>query len=409
MRNKRLVLSLLLIGLLAPSFIPPPASADVGMSTSPADQLLLVNANVRERNRWDMADWDDMTVFVRRVLAHVPYAPDIVLLQEVRRQSAELIAVMMGSATGQNYELAVSRGNRYARRTPDGTIVLTETAILMNTTTTAKLGPGGHVTFSYTPEEAAPGSKIRWKKATFAALGEIDGDFGLRVASVHMSRDSTLASTDIARAKKLEWSSQIDQVLTETYPAVPQSVVGGDFNQHRCDDGKPGCEVNPFWQHLIDAGYRDSVRTMVGFGNPIDFIFSSAPVVDATADFNYDPDAAAGTSEFYSDHRFRWALVEQADTTAPLPPTGLRATDWNEKIRVAWAAARDGGTGIANYEVFRAVGEEAFVSLGTTTERHFVDTDVVVGQTYRYYVVAHDGVGLTATSETITEQAAATG
>jgi exonuclease III len=407
MGNKRLALSLLVIGLLAPAFAPAPGAAEVAMSTSPADQLLVVNANVRERNRVDMADWDDMTVFVRRVLADVPYAPDIVLLQEVRRQSAQLIALMMSSATGQNYELAVKRGNRYARKTPDGTIVLTETAILMNTTTTTKLGAGGHATFSYSAEEAAPGSKIRWKKAAYAALGEIDGDFALRVASVHMPRDSTLASEEVARAKKLEWSSQIDQVLALTYPAVPQSVVGGDFNQHRCDDGKPGCQVNPFWQHLIDVGYRDSVRTMVGFGNPIDFIFSGAPVVVATADFSYDPDAAAGTSQFYSDHRFRWALVEQTDTTAPLPPTGVRAEPWNERIRVAWAAARDGGTGIATYEIFRAVGEETFVSIGTTTERHFVDTDVVDGQSYSYYIVAHDGVGFTATSETITEQATA--
>lgn len=372
------------------------------MSSSPADQLLVVNANVRERNRTDMADWDDMTVFVRRVLADVPYAPDIVLLQEVRRQSAQLIALMMGSATGQDYEMAVKRGNRYARVTKDGTIILTETAILMNTTTVAKLGPGGHETFSYTAEEAAPGSKIRWKRATHVALVEIGGEFGLRVASVHMSKDSTLASEDVARAKKLEWSSQIDEILAEIYPTVPHSVVGGDFNQHRCDDGKPGCVVNPFWQHLIDTGYRDSVRTMVGFGNAIDFIFSSAPVVDATADFDYDPGAAQGTPQFYSDHRFRWALVEQNDTTAPLPPTNVRAVPLNGKIRVAWAAARDGGTGIANYEVFRAVGEETFVSLGTTVDRHLVDTDVVEGQSYSYYVVALDGAGLTAASEIVT-------
>ncbi|MDQ3955409.1 MAG: hypothetical protein M3285_07660 [Actinomycetota bacterium] len=405
MRKTRLVTALVLSGLLATAFAPSSSAGPVMLSASPEDQVLVISANLRERTKKDMEIWDDMAVFVRRVVQTVPYAPDVLLLQEVRQQSAQSVALLLGTATDQTYELAVKRGNRYSRRLADGTAVVNETAILINTQTVARIGKGGHETFTYTPEEARPDSLIKWKKGTHAMVGEIGGDFALSLASVHFQKDAALVSPEMALAKKLSWTTQMDDRLVLRYAATDQRVIGGDFNQNRCLDGGPGCTPNPFWQAMNERGYRDSVLAMVGKGNPIDFIFSRAPVIDADFDSEYDPEAAEGTTEFYSDHRFRWALLEQIDTTAPIEPTNLRSDAWRRLIRMVWTQARDGGTGITHYEVFRSTQGNDFVSIGTTTDHRFSDSDVITGETYDYYVVAYDGAGLSATSETITETA----
>lgn len=405
MRKTRLLTSLVLSGLLAPAFVPSSLAGPVTLSPSPEDQVLVISANLRERTKKDMQVWDDMAVFVRRVVQTVPYAPDVLLLQEVRQQSAETVALLMGTATGETYELAVKRGNRYSRRLADGTAVVNETAILINTQTVARIGKGGHETFTYTAEEAKPDTLIKWKKGTHAMVGEIGGDFVLSFASIHFQKDGSLVSPEMALAKKLSWTTQMDDRLAARYTGTEQRVIGGDFNQNRCLDPGPTCTPNPFWQALNERGYRDSVRTIVGRGNPIDFIFSRAPIIDADFDADYDPAAAQGTTEFYSDHRFRWALLEQTDTTAPLPPTSLRSDGLWGPIQLSWSPARDGGTGISYYEVFRSTQGNDFVSIGTTTETLFSDSDVVAGETYRYYVRAYDGVGLLANSKTTSETA----
>lgn len=65
----------------------------------------------------DVEDPTDMRNFVRAIGATVPYdvAPDVVLLQEVRRASAENVADLLGEAYGHSFA-----GRRRPGRAPVG-------------------------------------------------------------------------------------------------------------------------------------------------------------------------------------------------------------------------------------------------------------------------------------------------
>ena len=78
------------------------------------------------------------------------------------------------------------------------------------------------------------------------------------------------------------------------------------------------------------------------------------------------------------------------DTTPPTPPAELVAIPTAGSVRLAWRPSPE--PDVALYGVYRAVGEGAFVRVGTTaaTNTVFIDRDITAGTTYRYAVTALD-------------------
>jgi serine protease AprX len=84
-----------------------------------------------------------------------------------------------------------------------------------------------------------------------------------------------------------------------------------------------------------------------------------------------------------------------ADTTAPTAPKSPKATGGKGKISLSWLASTDaGGSGLAGYKVFRATASAGpYSQVATTTTLSYVDTAVVKGKVFYYYVVAFDNAG----------------
>jgi hypothetical protein len=82
------------------------------------------------------------------------------------------------------------------------------------------------------------------------------------------------------------------------------------------------------------------------------------------------------------------------DTKAPTQVTNLRATARADGIALSWSAAKDDGTGVRGYRIFRSNVEFGlFEQVATVTTTSFLDGSVQGGSTYAYYLKAFDGAG----------------
>lgn len=77
------------------------------------------------------------------------------------------------------------------------------------------------------------------------------------------------------------------------------------------------------------------------------------------------------------------------DTTAPSVPTGLAATPVSTtEIDLSWSASTDGGSGVANYEIYRGP-----TLIATQATRSFQDTGLTPNTSYAYQLLAIDNSG----------------
>jgi hypothetical protein len=75
-------------------------------------------------------------------------------------------------------------------------------------------------------------------------------------------------------------------------------------------------------------------------------------------------------------------------------PKTLSATAGKKQISLTWRASIDtGNDNLLGYEIWRSEDGTTFGQLATHAETSFVDTSVVKGTTYYYYVVAFDEEG----------------
>lgn len=295
---------------------------------SPSRQLAVVTVNLQEAFRDpDVADPTELVNFARRVPDVVPYAPDVLLVQEITGAGSRFLADMMHRATGSRYEIAVAPGVESIRRKRRVKIA-TDTAIILNADTMALDDPGGFIQISYDERDAARG-KIRVTHQAFAHAHKQDDSLSTVLMSVHFVTSKHMASPHTAFAYKGLWCRQLAAFLDETYAPRPEQVhvIGGDFNNRRCDAPVEtlDCAPLPFWRTLVDEfGYTDSVFAVHGFSDEslraqyrkgteyarsrIDYIFARGGVLDASHDVDYG--AMEGDADFYSDHRLVWALVE---------------------------------------------------------------------------------------------------
>jgi acid phosphatase type 7 len=81
------------------------------------------------------------------------------------------------------------------------------------------------------------------------------------------------------------------------------------------------------------------------------------------------------------------------DIQAPTVPGGLRATlATRARVDLAWGPAAD-NVGVIGYEVWRATGTDAAVSLASAAGTAFADANIEPSTTYRYQVRARDAAG----------------
>jgi hypothetical protein len=82
--------------------------------------------------------------------------------------------------------------------------------------------------------------------------------------------------------------------------------------------------------------------------------------------------------------------VTPVETTPPAPPSNLVVVPSAGALRLAWSPSP--APNVAAYAIYRAVGAEAFVRIGTSTAGNttFIDRDVQPGIGYRYAVSAID-------------------
>jgi endonuclease/exonuclease/phosphatase family metal-dependent hydrolase len=261
----------------------------------------------------------------------VPYefAPDVVLLQEIRRASAENVAALLGEAYGHRYAIAVDPGE-----TPwlaDG--ARRDTTVVYNDTT-MRLGHEGG--FVRTTNRAGEG-----KDNAYALLEERRGGLRVPVISLHWAHQGNPA----AHAR------QMVELLDAAYPSPSMrqvEIVTGDFNVKRCIGGASwkteelGCqEQNWYRVFTTEHDFTDAVLSSSPEEIPqaqlddvarIDFLFTRGSVLDAGSDLATKRelgrhDQCAGVNDdyfkpgrggeapepcrslFYTDHRLVWGLV----------------------------------------------------------------------------------------------------
>ncbi len=275
-------------------------------AASPAGHALVVTSNLQEAfGEADVNNHDDMRVYVRRLLDQAPHAPDVLLLQEVRGSSVRFVAQLLGKKTGTRYAIVVQPG---AGWTDNATHVIdTETSVVINTKTIGVAHDGGFISTRYKSSDGAAGVKPKIKNHAFALLTEKATGWRFAVASVHLIQTKFLRSWEIANSYRRHWSRKVADSLVAKYPQDVKAdayVIGGDFNSARCSMETGICPM-PFWKTLVSGyDYRDA-NYVLAKAHGVDFVFATGGLVEAGSDEGYSP-----KREFYSDHKFRWAVLK---------------------------------------------------------------------------------------------------
>ena len=348
---------------------------------SRAGRPLFVTANLQEGfGDRDVRRMGEMRTFVKRLLNQTPSAPDVLLLQEVRGRSARYVKKLLSNKTGFPYAVAFGC-DRAIWRQNSRRIITQDSAILLNKATMDKMGSGGYIT---TRKWTAEFDKPLYRKHAYGMARMKGTDLTFAMASIHIPGSGVK-----------ETSQEIANELASRRPGVNRrSVIGGDFNTLRKARVVNGRVIPArFWKNLTTRPYR--YRDSIHFGdgplsNGVDYIFARAGVHKTGVDTRYNPKMSEDRSGFYSDHRFRWAVLG-SDMSPPTSPKSLRASNVTSGIRLSWRRAADrGGSGVAGYEVWRMLESRPDARLVRTKDSSWVHKKTWGGWTYRYYVRTYD-------------------
>lgn len=344
---------------------------------SPPGQVLIVDNNLLEGfGDRDLENMVEVRVFVRRLLSQLPYRPDVLLLQEVRHKSAAYAARLLTNKTGNKYLIAAG-GARDIFRQVNGKIITQDSAILINSATMSKVGSSGYIT---TRKESG-WDKPEYRKHAFVAARRIGSELTLPMVSLHIPESGVKQKSELIAKALLDKSSNLAGTRLE--------IMAGDFNTSSYINGKPSA----FWNSLTSSPYdfRDSVETVGGqLSKGVDFIFARAGVHGAGVDASYDPALVKNDpSRFYSDHRFRWALLG-GDRSSPTTPANLNTSNRTEGVYLNWGASTDTDSGLAGYEVWRVRSDGSENMIGRASGIEYTDRNVYATKTYTYYVRAYD-------------------
>jgi hypothetical protein len=307
-----------LAACLAISLITPGARAK---RNTPRPRVLVVSVNLFETGNRDRRHLGDMLNFVDRTLFKMDFAPDVLLLQEVVHRSVAAIRKRFTNKTGDRYVIVKDAGRHPWSRTSPHRVVGMDTAIIINHKTMRRTGKGGYFKFGYKRSQAKRGSDVKVKKHAFVPLARRNTQIEMPAVSLHYPKEREFRSNRTSRILKKKWSKAIANRLNNRFPAngdgKHMKVIAGDFNNFRCRSGGTGlhCRETPAYHLLTHRpfNYKDAIVAAGKHGNPIDFIFTTRAVCRAGWD-KYQP-RKAGSNGYYSNHDFRWALLEGKPAT----------------------------------------------------------------------------------------------
>ncbi|MEA2460432.1 MAG: hypothetical protein QOH90_609 [Actinomycetota bacterium] len=298
------------------------ATAPVQAAATPPRQIVTVIANVNKayggiHEGKSIHDMSSIKAFVTRAVQMTPSAPDVVLLQELRKEGAAAAAKSFTNKTGDKYIVAVGPPRNHPTLDYAAKQIHTETAILLNTASMEKSSGGGFIKSSYTHAEGS-GGKIKVKKNAFVLATQKSSGLTVALASVHYTPVGDLKSKAVSDRLRGEWSKQIATTLHNKYPTAGLTNIGGDFNTIRCFSGAfKSCKEAAFWKYLSTHGFVDSLYVLPQPGGGgaescmtratgVDFVFSTG-----------NPQAGGiDTHGGYSDHKLRWVK----NVAAPYAP-----------------------------------------------------------------------------------------
>jgi endonuclease/exonuclease/phosphatase family metal-dependent hydrolase len=358
--------------------------------------VLLVSANLHEIDYPDAGRIDDLKRFVKRLDHDLSHRPDVLALQEIAGHSAETVAALLTNRFNDRYRVVVVAGDPPWKQLSATKVLGVDSAILVNARTMRTPRHSGHVRIDYPYKLSTPGQESRVKMHPIALVKERKGGLAVPIASVHFPKTELFRNRRVSQKLKRRWMARIDKALARAYPGKRHRrmrVIAGDLNNKRCMTGRRICRATPAYKLTKNRlNYTDAFQALNGWGNPIDFIFSRPAVVSSGWDFS-----ASFNNRSYSDHGYRWALLERNDTTAPTSPKRIRQQKGNRKfVKLAhWDKARDGGTGLARYVVKRSRkgSSRGFHIVGKSEDRKFKDFKVKAGVRYWYRVIAVDRAG----------------
>ncbi len=142
--------------------------------------------------------------------------------------------------------------------------------------------------------------------------------------------------------------------------------------------------------------YLDNVLQSTSAASPYQWSWNTTSASNGGHTLNskaYDAASNVGTSA-----NVAVTVSNVADTTPPTAPTNLTVAspvtgNLKRRLNLAWTASTD-NVGVTGYQIWRATSVAGpFSQINTTTGTSYLDTGLVSGTTYTYYVKAFDAAG----------------
>jgi Ca2+-binding RTX toxin-like protein len=319
---------------------PPPAPP---LPLSPAGRIMVVNQNLKEVHTHvaddifprygDQERSLELWNFARRLSNILRYTPDVLVLQEVSRAAAVKTAAKLSDRFGVPY-WAVVRPRKalwVELIVRDGTlkgidVYKNNTAIVINART-MEYGRGGHLATPQLERDRDEDGIRTIQHQAHALIREKKSGIAMSAMSIHFNSNNFFASRELGENRRTRWTDRVATFARQRYPGRATRLMGGEFCERRCEEGGlevVDCVEKRFWNILTrDFGYRDAVyvanstsdadleeqaRSRAGRPMRIDYIFARPTVIDASRDITYTADE--GDSNYISDHRGNWAVVE---------------------------------------------------------------------------------------------------
>lgn len=298
---------------------------------SPPKQIQVVTQNLKEMHNEcdqirrcpvrDLASELELRNFARRLFRELTTVPDVVLLQEVIGRSARATARYLSKRFGGRYVAAVFPQRLYPRGLKARPLIKNNTAILVNTLTMRRMGRGGYFTVKVGRGEQARGDVRMGQRFAHTVLRERQTGKRVAVMSVHFVPTDKFRSRSVAYRRKGAHARQTMRFFEKRYGHAPIRVVGGDFNNRRCESFQEQivCDKTPFYEVMTKRPFRytDSVFARHNRGNTdirstyrykrIDYVFTRGAVFEAWHDETYNTKRI--NRDWVADHRFVMAKV----------------------------------------------------------------------------------------------------
>lgn len=312
---------------------------------TPAGQILVVDQNLKEVHDHhgddvhagfgDQERFTELRNFARRMANVLPYAPDVLLLQEVSPIATFKTAARLTERFALPYRAVVYPDTSLwiRARTRDGELTGADlfkknTAIIVNERT-MEFGGGGYLASPQRERDRTADGIRTIPHHAHALLRERATGRRLSSMSVHFKSDKFFSSPVLAARRRVEWAEAAASFVRQTYPGVSNRVLGGEFCHRRCRNRgleRVVCDETRFWRVLTRRfGYKDAVyvanstsdadlaehaRSRAGKPMRIDYVFAKPTVVAAARDARYSADV--GDPNYVADHRANYAIVELA-------------------------------------------------------------------------------------------------